>query len=364
MVEKKSQISQADLPKIKLEETLDIAQKFHENLAGDSIAFDEIAKLLGSSPNTTKTKYKIWAAEAYGIIKKNSENKYSLSENGRKIVAPTYKEEKLEAIRKSIMTPIILSKFYTDYDKHNIPEDSYFYNILENKYSLPRDRVNDAKDLILENARFAEILIIEANGKSKIDFENKILPSEESKEESSGNILLETNDFSSDQGTNTCFYITPIGDEESECRKHSDMLLKNLIEPVLIKYDIKVIRADKIERSGIITQQILEKLVESKICIADLSFSNPNVFYELGVRHTCKLPTIQIIRKQDKIPFDVSQGRTIIIDTSDVYTLIDRIESAKRELTEYVEEIINNPAEYKENNPISIYLPSLKVYNK
>lgn len=364
MAEKKAQISQTDLPKMKLEETLDVAQKFHENLANDSIDFEGTAKLLGSSPTTTKTKYKIWAAEAYGIIKKNSENKYSLSENGRKIVAPTYKEEKIEAIRKSIMTPILLSKFYTDYNKHNIPEDSYFNNLLETKYSLPRDRVSEAKEIILENARFAEILIVEANGKYSIDFENKVSVIDQSSEENGVENLPEIVDNTVDSEINTCFYITPIGEEDSEYRKHSDMLLKHLIDPVLGKYKIKVIRADKIEKSGIITQQILEKLVEAKICIADLSFSNPNVFYELGVRHTCKLPTIQIIRKQDKIPFDVSQGRTITIDTSDVYTLIDRIESAKRELTEYVEEIINNPSEYKESNPISIYLPNLKVSNK
>ena len=31
-----------------------------------------------------------------------------------------------------------------------------------------------------------------------------------------------------------------------------------------------------------------------------------NAFYELGVRHVCQLPTIQLIQKGDKIPFDVA----------------------------------------------------------
>ena len=79
------------------------------------------------------------------------------------------------------------------------------------------------------------------------------------------------------------------------------------------------------------------------------------------MRQTCLLPLIPIIRKGDKIPFDVSQGRTIKIDTSDPYTLIDRIESAKKELEEYVQNTISNPKESNDDNPIKIYLPNLKI---
>jgi hypothetical protein len=123
-----------------------------------------------------------------------------------------------------------------------------------------------------------------------------------------------------------------------------------------------VVRADKIERSGVITQQIFEQLARATLCVADLSFSNPNAFYELGVRHVFKLPTIQIIRKGDKIPFDVSQGRTITIDTSDIYTVMDRFESARRELAEHVKHIQSaSGPDAGEGNPINIYLPGVKV---
>jgi hypothetical protein len=72
--------------------------------------------------------------------------------------------------------------------------------------------------------------------------------------------------------------------------------------------------------------------------------------------------TIQIIRKGDKIPFDVSHGRTIVIDTSDVYTLIDRINSAKYELTEYARSISGNlTSEVSDDNPIKVYLPGIKI---
>jgi hypothetical protein len=74
------------------------------------------------------------------------------------------------------------------------------------------------------------------------------------------------------------------------------------------------------------------------------------------------LPNIEIIRKGDRIPFDVSQGRTIVVDTSETYTIMDRIDSAKRELSEHVKNALaatdGKPAD---DNPIAIYLPTLKV---
>src|SRR6266446_452699 len=140
--------------------------------------------------------------------------------------------------------------------------------------------------------------------------------------------LVSSTDAAADWA-NTCFYITPIGDEGTDIRKHADMMLKHLLEPVCKTiFGMDVVRADKIERSGVITQQVFEQLARASLCVADLSFSNPNAFYELGVRHVFKLPTIQIIRKGDKIPFDVSQGRTITIDTSDIYTVMDRFDAA------------------------------------
>lgn len=65
-----------------------------------------------------------------------------------------------------------------------------------------------------------------------------------------------------------------------------------------------------------------------------------------------KRPTIQIIRKGDRIPFDVSQGRTIIVDTSDVYTIMDRVESAKRELAEHVGHLDDAGDGPGEDNPV------------
>lgn len=160
----------------------------------------------------------------------------------------------------------------------------------------------------------------------------------------------------------TCFFVTPLGDEGSEQRKHADLILKYVLNPVAKEFGLQVVRADKIERSGLITQQIFEQLVRARLCVVDMSFNNPNVFYELGVRHTCKLPTVQLIRKGDKIPFDVAQGHTIQIDTADPYTIIDRVASARNELSQQVKHIMSVDTSIpSEDNPVHLYLPKLKV---
>ena len=106
-----------------------------------------------------------------------------------------------------------------------------------------------------------------------------------------------------------CFYITPIGEEDSEERRHSDLFLNSIVEPALEEFDLKVVRADQIGKPGMITSQVIEHVLKSRLVIADLSFHNPNVFYELCLRHVCRLPTVQIIRKADRIPFDLDQFR-------------------------------------------------------
>jgi len=363
--DRRVQVSAEALPRRSLEQVVVIADTLYKTYAGKSATWDDLAAALEMSPTNPDFKYLVWSAQAYGIVNKEEDKSVSLSETGRKIIAPTYENEDLEAKVKAIMTPSVLSKFYSDYNGHPVPSPVHLPNVLETKYAVPRKRTEEAIEIITANGRFAGILEDQAGGLPPVvrlsgSFSVKTAP-----EEPAGQVAPEPAQQVQGAGAvdwkTICFYITPIGDEGTDVRKHTDMLLKHLLEPVAKEFKLSVVRADSIERSGIITQQIFEYLAKARFCIADLSFSNPNAFYELGVRHVCKLPTIQIIRKGDKIPFDVSQGRTITVDTSDIYTVIDRIESAKRELSEHIKYFQAGKETSAEDNPVSVYLPELKV---
>ena len=132
-----------------------------------------------------------------------------------------------------------------------------------------------------------------------------------------------------------CFFIAPVGETDSEIRKRSDQVLKHIIEPVAHECGYKPLRADQISEPGYITPQIMEYIFESPLVIADLTGGNPNVFYELAVRHVAKKPFVQIINKGEKIPFDIAQMRTIQIDVHN----LDSVEEGKREIIKQIRAI-------------------------
>jgi hypothetical protein len=111
----------------------------------------------------------------------------------------------------------------------------------------------------------------------------------------------------------SCFVIGPIGSDDSEFRVHADWLYHGIILPVFAEHfsDILVERADKIPTPGMVSSQIINRLHDAELVIADLSFHNANAFYEMSIRHKVGKPIIHMIRKGELIPFDVIPHRAI-----------------------------------------------------
>lgn len=352
------------LPRHTLEQAKQVAEVLYNVFAGQPTPATSIAKALGVGPKSGQFRQLMSSALAYGIVNKEKANVFALSEIGRKIVAPAFENEAEEGLRKAALNPLIPAVVYSDYNGHPLPPEEHFPSVLEEKYEVPKSRVGSAIKIILSNALLAGIVqrtstneqyIINVTGETVSSFPERNL-------EARTRVFPDAVNQSGPEWSKICFYITPIGEDGTDIRKHADMMLENLLKPVLKDFELIAVRADNIERSGLINQQIFEYLVRARLCVADLSFGNPNAFYELGVRHVCKLPTIQIIRKGDKIPFDVAQGRTITIDTSDVYTMVERLESAKRELAEHIRGFqTSNYQGSAKDNPVHVYLPDLKV---
>lgn len=87
-----------------------------------------------------------------------------------------------------------------------------------------------------------------------------------------------------------------------------DQTYKNIIKPAAEDAGLKCIRADEIIHSGPIDVPMYEQLLTADVVIADLSTSNKNAFYELGVRHALR-PYATIIIAEDGIkafPFDLN----------------------------------------------------------
>ncbi|MGM9897947.1 hypothetical protein HRE00_13985 [Enterococcus faecalis] len=147
-----------------------------------------------------------------------------------------------------------------------------------------------------------------------------------------------------------CFFVTPIGDDNSETRKNSDDVLEFLLQPVCEDLGFEVIRVDQINSVDKINETIINELRNSELVIVDMTFHNPNVFYEFGFRHALGKPLIPIIRKDSsEIPFDVATLRTIF------YSLEARpLEEAKNKLKDTIDAFGNFDELASEKNIRSI----------
>lgn len=109
-----------------------------------------------------------------------------------------------------------------------------------------------------------------------------------------------------------CFIITPIGNDGSETFRKAKGVIESVIKPTLFDYGFDDIKpAYEINVSGMINTQIINRIVDDDLVIANLTGNNPNVMYELCLRHVVAKPIIHICEKGTVLPFDIKDNRTI-----------------------------------------------------
>jgi hypothetical protein len=149
------------------------------------------------------------------------------------------------------------------------------------------------------------------------------------------------------EGAKTCFVVSPIGEEGTAVRKHADQVLKHIVKPVVEPLGYRVVRADDVPEPGMITNQIVEMLIDADLVVADLTGHNPNVFYELALRHGLMKPVVQMIKASERLPFDVAGARAIFFDLSD----LDAVDAAREQLRKQVTAVDGGA---RTTNPFSV----------
>src|ERR1700756_1486434 len=91
-----------------------------------------------------------------------------------------------------------------------------------------------------------------------------------------------------------------------------DAIYEKAIEPAGEAGGMEGIRADEERTGGIIHKPMFERLLLCDFAVADLTTANPNVFYELGIRHAARpSTTLAIFAKNTRLPFDVNFLRAL-----------------------------------------------------
>lgn len=205
--------------------------------------FDE----LGKSPDSGTSRTLITASSKYGFTNGGYQAEYiELSEDGYIAFNP---EESQENQLRAKFDLVIggneyFKSLYEKYKGSKLPIKSVIIDYL-GELNLDEEYREDGAELFIENAKYLGIIKILSGAERLIsieqaleEVESKQSDKESTLEEKAKNIEkglggdIKTPSVNNSDLEKVCFYIAPIGEEESEERKHSDLFLESIVAPV------------------------------------------------------------------------------------------------------------------------------------
>jgi hypothetical protein len=159
----------------------------------------------------------------------------------------------------------------------------------------------------------------------------------------------------------TCFVVMGFGEKvdfQTGRKLNLDAVYRGIIKPAAEEAGLECYRADEIVHSGVIDVPMYQQILTADVVVADLSTSNSNAFYELGVRHALRpFTTIIIAEDQFKFPFDL--GHIVIRQYEHLGKDIGLTEAIRfrQVLKEAIQTILDNPTD---DSPVYAFLKGLK----
>ncbi len=107
-------------------------------------------------------------------------------------------------------------------------------------------------------------------------------------------------------------------------------------EVTVLEQHLSCVRADDIDSTDIIIDEVWEKICQAQIIIADATGKNANVFYEMGLAHALGKDVIILAQSMDDIPFDLRHRRILIYS-------VNRLEEFSVKLSKLIKTIKSKP---------------------
>ena len=158
------------------------------------------------------------------------------------------------------------------------------------------------------------------------------------------------------------FIVMPFGLKPGPDGKNIDFnrVYEEYLKPAVEAAGLRPHRADAERRGGSIHADMFQDLLMAEMVVADLTVDNPNVWYEIGVRHALRASgAVLTYALRDRLPFDLNGQRMMR------YTMIEgapapaKVEDERKSLTEA---IVATMAAWKgrKASPVYMQLPNLR----
>jgi predicted nucleotide-binding protein len=155
---KVSRTPQSFMPRIALKEAVTVANALRDDFAGADATPIDLAQSLGRSPSSSAWQFLTGATVAYGLTTgAYNASTISLTPRGQKLTMPTDEGEDQQALFEAALAPDVPKAFYEKYDRNKFPSEVIAKNVLA-QLGVPRDRVDEALKIIVDNAKLVGIL--------------------------------------------------------------------------------------------------------------------------------------------------------------------------------------------------------------
>ena len=138
-----------------------------------------------------------------------------------------------------------------------------------------------------------------------------------------------------------------------------DQVFEKLLKPAVENAGLSVYRADSEQRGGSIHSDMFQRLLLSEFVVADLTLDNPNVWYEIGVRHALRSSgAVLTYALRDRLPFDLAGQRMVRYTLTGGQLDATRVDNERIALTEAITATLGDWRGRKAS-PVYAQLPNL-----
>jgi len=150
---RKVYLNQTDVPRHSLEEAMRVPRAISDEYGKQPTSPLDIAAALDVKPSSGGFRYLCGAAVAYGLTDGGpTVPQISLTDLGRRIVAPRKEGDDIAAMRQALLQPRVIQQFLARYDGSKLPTDRIGTNVLESM-GVPADATARTFNLIVDEAR-------------------------------------------------------------------------------------------------------------------------------------------------------------------------------------------------------------------